>query len=143
MTMAALIPPPARAAWFHLSLQLLQIGRYIESTLIAGLAVLLDCFIDNAFDLRRNSRIQIPDRLPDSRSGSPDEAPERCLQRRHAAALPFHKEPDQRKKDLCVYLTSHHVLAPATCTLRSQPLCQCGLVSRVDSILAQDAGCVD
>src|SRR5215831_12192287 len=55
-------PPSARAAGFHLRLQPPQFRHYFQSILKTRLAVLLDCLVDNAFDLRRNSRIQIPDR---------------------------------------------------------------------------------
>ena len=53
--------PAARAPPFHVSLERLQFGPYLESTLKAGLTVFPDCFIDNPFKLRRNSRTQISD----------------------------------------------------------------------------------
>src|SRR5438477_896272 len=55
-------PPSARAARFHLTLELLQFGFYLRSGLMAGIALLTNCSVNNGFELRRNPRIQIPER---------------------------------------------------------------------------------
>src|SRR6266576_6648612 len=54
--------PSARDARFHLVLQLLQFGNYSRSSLVAGVSILMNCSINNGFELRWNPRIQIPDR---------------------------------------------------------------------------------